>query len=473
MKRVSVNGVSLAYEEHGSGDETVVLSHSYLVDRRQYQSQIDALKARYRVLAYDHRGHGQSDKPRDGYSMEAIYRDGEAFIEATNAAPCHWVGLSTGGFVGMRLGYRRPDLLASLVLMDTSADAEVLVKRAKYEGMFAVLQTAGFDPLMSTTLPIMFGPTFLGDPARRDEVALWRQRFVDNDVEALVGFGRAIFSRESIVDRMAEVRVPTLVMVGEHDVATPLSRAQQLVDHIPGAFLQIVPEAGHLSTIENPALINEVLLAFFENGCLPDGMTNVRSPRSVRYDGTVYGRLIEPLVAGLHAFITDNLPDGDRVLDACCGTGGLASRMAATGRAVVGVDLSPRNVAFARERHPHLAFEVGDVAKLPYDDDAFDVATVAMALHEMPQACRVPVLRELARVARQVMIVDFRAPMPLNAAGLRNRAIEMAAGAEHFSAFRDYARRGGLEPLVEQAGLEVASTRLLDQDTMTVQVVHR
>ena len=473
MKRVTVNGVSLAYEEHGSGDETVVLSHSYLVDRRQYQPQIEALRERYRVLAYDHRGHGRSDKPRDGYSMEAIYRDGEAFIEATRAGPCHWVGLSTGGFVGMRLGYRRPDLLRSLVLMDTSADAEVLVKRAKYEGMFAVLKAAGFAPLMPATLPIMFGPTFLGDPARREEVALWRERFMDNDIDALIGFGRAIFSRESIVDRMKEVAVPTLVMVGEHDVATPLSRAQQLVDHIPGALLQVVPEAGHLSTIENPALINEVLWSFLETRQLPDGATNARSPRSVLYDGTVYGRVVEPLLGGLHRFVTEHLPAGDRVLDACCGTGGLAARIAATGREVSGVDLSPRNVAFAREREPRLSFEVGDVAKLPHEDDSFDVATVVMALHEMPQACRVPVLTELSRVARKVMLVDFHAPMPINTAGVRNRAIEMAAGKDHFAAFRDYSRRGGLGPLVEEAQLEVESTRLIDQGTMTVKVVHR
>jgi SAM-dependent methyltransferase len=267
--------------------------------------------------------------------------------------------------------------------------------------------------------------------------------------------------------------VPTLVMVGEHDVATPLSRAQQLVDHIPGAILQIVPGAGHLSTIENPSLINEVLLSFFQSGERPTGVTNRRSPRSVLYDGSIYGRMVEPLLDGVHGFVTDNLPDGARMLDACCGTGGLARRMADTGREVVGVDLSPRNIGFARERHPGMTFEVADVAKLPYEDEAFDVATVVMALHEMPQACRVSVLTELGRVAKQVMVVDFHAPMPLNAAGLRNRAIEFAAGREHFGAFLDYQRRGGLEPLVERASLEAETTRLIDRGAMTVQVLRR
>ena len=109
MTHVMVNGVSLAFEEHGSGDETVVLSHSYLVDRRQFDAQVAALATRYRVLAFDHRGHGGSGKPSDGYDMDSITRDAEAFIETTNAGPCHFIGLSTGGFVGLRLALRRPD----------------------------------------------------------------------------------------------------------------------------------------------------------------------------------------------------------------------------------------------------------------------------------------------------------------------------------------------------------------------------
>jgi pimeloyl-ACP methyl ester carboxylesterase/SAM-dependent methyltransferase len=479
VKRVAVNGVSIAYEERGSGEETVVLSHSYLVDHRHYEHQIEALAERYRVLAYDHRGHGESERPRDGdYDMETLYRDAERFIEVTEAAPCHFVGLSTGGFVGLRLGFRRPDLLRSLVLMDTSADAEPWVKRIKYEAMFAVLRRAGFEPLMPATMAIMFGPTFLGDASRRDEAHRWRQRIMDNDIDALIRFGRGIFARESVADHLGDIEVPTLVMVGEHDVAQPLSRAQRIVDGIEGALLQVVPRAGHLSTIENPDAVSGALLSFFETGRLPtrDGEpANVRSPRSVLYDGAIYGRVVEPLLAGVHGFIVGNLPEGERVIDACCGTGGLAGRMAEAGRHVTGVDLSPQNIAFARRRFANdsVTFDVGDVAQLPHEDDAFDVATVVMALHEMPHACRVPVLRELGRVAQRVMVVDFRIPMPANLAGLRNRAVELAAGKDHFSAFLDYGARGGLGPLVEASGLMIESARTLDQGTLDVHVLRR
>jgi 3-oxoadipate enol-lactonase len=476
MNEIIVNGIRLAYVERGAGAETVVMSHSYLTDHRQFEPQIAALEQHYRVLAFDHRGHGASEKPDSGYEMESLYRDAVAFIEQTGAGPCHYVGLSTGGFIGLRLGFRRPDLLRSLVLMDTSAETEPTVKRLRNEGMFAVLLSLGFAPLMNSVLPLMFGPAFLNDPARQDEVALWRERLQSNDRHALVRFGHGIFGREPVVDRLAEIQVPTLVMVGEHDVATPPHCAELIADGIPNAQLSYVPAAGHLSTIDNPEAVNAALLSFLSDGVVDAKASATRTPRSKLYDGATYGRLVEPMLAGLHGFVAENLPDGQRVLDACCGTGALTRKLSASGRDVLGVDLSPRNIAYAESRptRGEARFAVNDVSHLDeHADEAFDVATVVLALHEMPHGCRAPVLRELARVARKVMVVDFNAPMPWNVAGVRNRAMEMAAGSEHFNAFRDYSRRGGLPSLADAAGLQIESQRLIDSGTLRVQVLTR
>lgn len=474
---MNINGVNLAYTEAGSGPETVVMSHSYLVDHRQFEAQIDALKDRYRVLAFDHRGHGSSDKPKAGYDMESLYADAVAFIEQTDAAPCHYAGLSTGGFVGLRLAIRQPELLKSLVLMDTSADAEPTLNRVKYEGMFAVLRSLGIQPLAGATMSIMFGPTFLNDPRRRDEVELWRERIVANDRHALVRFGHGIFSREPVVDRLANIQVPTLVLVGEHDVATPHFRAMRIADGIPGSLFSLVPAAGHLSTIENPEFVSAALLSFFANGSIDERFVAARTPRSMRYDGASYARFAEPLLKGVHSYVTAHLPEGERVLDACCGTGALSRRLARDGREVVGIDLSPDNIAYAERQQNDNAsprFELGDVSRLDqFDDGAFDAATLVMALHEMPNSCRAPVLREVARVARRVMVVDFQAPMPWNVAGVRNCAVEIIAGGDHFKAFRDYSRRGGLGPLAEKAALQVVSDRVIDNGTLRVLTLSR
>lgn len=483
MKSVDVNGVSLAYDEYGTADETIVLSHSYLVDRGQFATQVEVLRDRYRVLAYDHRGHGESGRPPDGdYDMETIYADAVAFIEATDAGPCHFIGLSTGGFVGLRLGFRRPDLLKSLVLMDSSAEKESFLKRVQYEAMFAVLRRAGFDPLINRTMSIMFAPEFLDDPARQDEVAHWREKIMANDIDALIAFGRGIFGRSPVLDHLVEIDTPTLVMVGEHDDPQPVARARTITEGVEGTLLHVIPRAGHLSTIDNPEDVNWALSSFLDTGSLPAGAdvaATERSPRSVLYDGQIYGRVIEPMLAGVHGVVVEALPDGGPVLDACCGTGGLARKIAATGRAVVGADLSPRNIEFARRAvtgsstASSVSFETGDVAHLPYEDGTFHTATVVLALHEMPDDCRVPVLRELTRVARHVLIVDFEVPMPTNTAGIRNRAMELAAGRGHFGAFRDYSRRGGLPRLLGEADVIVASRRPLDGGTLAVYLVSR
>lgn len=205
-------------------------------------------------------------------------------------------------------------------------------------------------------------------------------------------------------------------------------------------------------------------------------VTGTRRPRSCLYDGAFYGAIAEPMLRNLHRFIADHLPPGERVLDACCGTGGLSRILAKQGRTVRGVDLSPRHVAYARRRaaedgldEGRLAFEVADIAGVAQPPEGpFDVATIVLALHEMPSTARLPVVEALTRAARRVMIVDFAAPMPWNVAGLRNRGMELLAGREHFGAFRDYQRRGGLPGLLRQLDVSVELERPLDAGTMGV-----
>ena len=264
MPEIDLPDVRLHFVERGSGEETVVFSHSYLVDHRHFEPQIEALEDRYRVLAYDHRDHGGSERTPERYGLEDVYADAVAFLEATCDGPVHFVGLSSGGFVGVRLGIRRPDLLRSLVLMDTSAEAEPWPSRLKYKLMLAVLPWLGFRPLIGETMKAMFGPRFLRDPGRRQEREEWKARIMAGEPDALVRFGRAIFSRDSVQQELGRVEVPTLVVVGEQDRATPPSRARRLAEAIPGARLELIPRAGHLCTVEEPDAVNAVLGSFLD-----------------------------------------------------------------------------------------------------------------------------------------------------------------------------------------------------------------
>lgn len=264
MKTLHANGVDLSYVERGSGDETVVFAHSYLVDHRQFEGQIAELEQHYRVIAYDHRDHGQSGRATGAYSLGDIVQDAVAVIRHTQAAPCHFVGLSTGGFTALRLALHHRELLRSIVLMDTSAEAEPLRNRLKYRGMFLVLRTLGMAPLVGATMKLMFGRTALAEPSRAEELALWRERILANDPAALVRFGNAIFARDDVLGPIAELDVPALIVVGRDDQATPPALARHMAAAIPGAQLAVIERAGHLCTIEEPAAVSAALLSFFE-----------------------------------------------------------------------------------------------------------------------------------------------------------------------------------------------------------------
>ena len=262
MPEVTVNGVTLFFQEQGSGTDSVVFSHSYLVDSSHFAPQTEALSDRFRCIAYDHRGHGRSQVTEGGYEMENLYADSVAFIEALNCAPCHFVGLSTGGFIGMRIGIRRPELLKSLILMDTSADPEPEENLKRYNLLMFVVRWLGWWPAIGKVMSILFTDKFLTDPARQDEVRKWKRCITSGNKRALIRFGKGIFARTGVYEELSTLKVPTLVMVGEQDMARPVSEAQRIADKIPGAKLVIIPGAGHLSTVEEPAAVTAAIEEF-------------------------------------------------------------------------------------------------------------------------------------------------------------------------------------------------------------------
>jgi len=194
------------------------------------------------------------------------------------------------------------------------------------------------------------------------------------------------------------------------------------------------------------------------------------------YDGSVYASLVDRMLAGVREYVADRLPPGDTVLDACCGTGALSMQLAQTGRTVLGVDISRRHIDFANARLTtsrtgvgSARFEVGDVTQVtPPPGGQFDVAVIVLALHEMPRDARRSVLARLTILAKRVMVVDFAAPMPRNLSGLRNRLMEVAAGKEHFSAFRDWMDQGGIDALIATSPANVECDRTLDAGTLRV-----
>lgn len=225
-----------------------------------WRAQVAALRDRFRCVTWDHRGQGRSAVPPGrSVTIERCHEDAVALIERLGLAPCHFVGLSMGGFVGMRLAARRPELVRTLTLLDTSADPEPPENVPRYRRLNLVARMFGVGVVASRVMPILFGRTFLDDPARAGERAEWLARLKQNRRsihKAVTG----VIERDGVHDELQRVRAPTLVAVGEEDVATVPAKAERIQAAIAGARLARIPRAGHSAPIENPERVNRLLL---------------------------------------------------------------------------------------------------------------------------------------------------------------------------------------------------------------------
>src|SRR6478672_240051 len=157
MPTIRVNNTELYYEESGSGPETIVFSHGLLMDHTMFAAQQAAFSSSYRVIVYDHRGQGASPDANSGYDMDTAAEDAAALIRALRAAPCHFAGLSMGGFAGMRLAARRPELIRTLTLMNTGPDPEPMSFRLASNGVHRELHSVATRPSRTTTVNVLPG----------------------------------------------------------------------------------------------------------------------------------------------------------------------------------------------------------------------------------------------------------------------------------------------------------------------------
>jgi len=260
MPTLQINGARLYYEEHGSGPEAVVFAHGLLFDRRIFDEQVAALKARYRCIAFDFRGHGGTEVTRGGYDMDTLAADAAGLIESLGAAPCHFVGLSMGGFVGLRLASRRPELLRSLALLDSSADPEPRENLPRYRLLNRVARLFGLRAVAGRVMPIVFGRTSVAE--RPELVEVWRRRVVGQSRFGITRAVVGVVERQGVAEELDRVRVLTLVLVGEEDTATTPEKAERLHRGIAGSELVVVPRAGHMSTLENPEAVTRAIESF-------------------------------------------------------------------------------------------------------------------------------------------------------------------------------------------------------------------
>jgi 3-oxoadipate enol-lactonase len=234
------------------------MSNSLASNLSMWDPQIPALASRYRVLRYDTRGHGQTDAPPGPYSLDELTEDVRALLQVLGIGKTHFVGLSMGGMIGQMLGLKYPQLLQSLVLCDTMSRVPPDAK-PMWEERIHTAETHGLEPTIETTIGRWFTAPFRD--RRPDVIDNVRTMIRSTPPQGYAGCCHAIADL-NLTERLQDITVPTLIIVGEDDPGTPVAASRVIHERIKGSELVILKSAAHLSNMEQPEAFNQALTPF-------------------------------------------------------------------------------------------------------------------------------------------------------------------------------------------------------------------
>jgi 3-oxoadipate enol-lactonase len=263
MPSVQAGDVTLEYIDTGGESEPVLLLHAFPLNKAQWEPQVRALGDRFRLVAIDLKGFGESDAPegRGNYSMDDYAREVKAVLDDLGAPQATLVGLSMGGYIAFAFRRLFPAAVSALVLADTRAEAdppEGVEKRSNQQDQVEKEGTAGLIEAMPAAL--------LGEKTRanKPDVVEEVRRLMSNSPAGYVGALEAMKTRPDSTGDLASIDVTTLIVVGEEDTLTPPDFSRSMHEAIGGSRLVVIPEAGHLSNLEAPDAFNGALAEFLE-----------------------------------------------------------------------------------------------------------------------------------------------------------------------------------------------------------------
>jgi 3-oxoadipate enol-lactonase len=263
MRHVNISSGTLAVEDRGAGP-TVVLIHGFPLNHTMWSAQLAALPSNHRLIAPDLRGFGHSAVTEGTVTMEQQADDIAAMLDALGIdQPVCLCGLSMGGYVAFQFLRKYRDRVRSLVLCDTRSVADTPEAAAARRQMADKVVTEGVAGVAAAMLPKLLHPR---TPEVRPQVAASvREMILSTDPHGIAAAQRGMAERPDVTSLLPTIDVPTLVLVGQEDAISPPDEMRKIAAAIPGAQFEIVPDAGHMSPMENPQHVNKLLGAFLHN----------------------------------------------------------------------------------------------------------------------------------------------------------------------------------------------------------------
>jgi pimeloyl-ACP methyl ester carboxylesterase len=248
----------LHYEDVGSGNDAVLLLHAFPLHSGMWAPQLAALAGRFRVVALDYRGLGQSRPAPDATTMDVVAGDVQALLRQLGLRRVAVAGLSMGGYVALELYRRAPEIFRALALCATKATPDTEDAKATREAFAANALAKGLGWVAEEFTPKLLRPH--ADPAVHAKV---RELIRSGTAEGVAAAQRGMARRPDSVPTLARITCPTAVLYGEEDQLIPFAEAQRMGQTVKGARMVRIPGAGHLVNLENAPAFNTALSTFF------------------------------------------------------------------------------------------------------------------------------------------------------------------------------------------------------------------
>jgi len=276
-KNVIINNLNVSYFDVGENElPAIVFIHGFPFNKSMWETQILELKNEFRVIAYDVRGHGDSDIGTDDFSIEIFVTDLIALLKELRIDKVTVCGLSMGGYIALNAITTYPEKFSALILSDTSCIADSDEAKANRKKTINDIDTFGVVQYAEKSIEKLFSSESINN--KPHEVTAIKEMILQTSMHSLTQTLQALANRSATCGRLSNINVPVLILVGSEDKLTPLALSQKMQDEIESSNLYVIENSGHLPNIENPQKFNELIHNFLNTQ--KDNNTNEIQPQS-------------------------------------------------------------------------------------------------------------------------------------------------------------------------------------------------